>query len=111
MDAVELIRKLRVRLPKNTLIYLDPPYYNKGKELYMNYYRDVDHQNIAKEIIKNKKQKWIITYDDANLIRKLYDNSKKRRYPLPYSAGKQKQGNELMIFSDNLKILRLPSVK
>lgn len=105
MDAVELIKGLKKKWTTKTLIYLDPPYYNKGKELYMNYYLDKDHEEIAKEINKTKKQKWVITYDDADLIKKLYENNKKSDYPLYYSAGKPKQGKELIIFSDNLKAL------
>ncbi len=105
MDAVNLIKMLKRKLPSKTLIYLDPPYYNKGKELYLNYYLDDDHKKIAKRINKTKKQKWIITYDDAELIKSLYEKNKVRDYSLPYSAGKTKRGNELMIFSNNLKIL------
>ena len=106
IDAVELVKKLKNRLPSKTLIYLDPPYYNKGKELYLNYYLDQDHKNIAEEINKTKKQKWIITYDDAKLIKKLYKDNKKINYYLRYSAGNNKQGNEVIIFSNNLKPLQ-----
>ena len=31
----------------NTLIYFDPPYYEKGRELYMNFLQHKDHVNIA----------------------------------------------------------------
>jgi DNA adenine methylase len=106
LDAVKLIEMLKQKLPRKTLIYLDPPYYKKGKELYLNYYLDEDHIKIANEINKTKKQKWIITYDDADLIKKLYENNQMLNYSLPYSAGKSKKGNELMIFSDNLKMLK-----
>lgn len=107
-DAVELIRELKGKLPSKTLIYLDPPYYNKGKELYLNYYLDDDHRKIADEINQTKK-KWIITYDDADLIKKLYKKNKKLKYSLSYSAGKSKKGKELMIFSNNLNALN-PSI-
>ena len=46
-DAVSLVQRLKLILPPNTLVYLDPPYYIKGKGLYMNYYNDQDHQDIA----------------------------------------------------------------
>ena len=109
MDAVELIKMLKHKLPKKSLFYLDPPYYNKGKELYLNYYLDDDHKQIAKEINKAKKQKWIITYDDVELIKQLYNKNKQIDYSLVYSAGKSKKGKEIMIFSNNLKILNPPS--
>lgn len=110
IDAIELIKLLKQKLPKDTLIYLDPPYYNKGKELYLNHYVDSDHKKIAIEINKAKKQKWIITYDDAKLIKQLYKKNKNLKYSLSYSAGKSKKGNELMIFSDNLKVIKPLSI-
>lgn len=106
LDAVDLVKLLRNKLSNKTLFYLDPPYYNKGKELYLNYYLDDDHKQIAEEINRTKKQKWIITYDNEKLIKKLYKKNKKLSYSLSYSAGKSKKGKELMIFSDNLKILK-----
>ena len=110
LDAIELIRLLRDKLPSKTLFYLDPPYYNKGKELYLNHYIDKDHKEIAVEMKKTKKQRWVITYDNAGLIKKIYLNNKKIGYSLGYSAGKSKRGKELMIFSNNISILNTPSI-
>ena len=72
-DALKLIKMFRIKWPKKALIYLDPSYYNKGKEIYLNYYSDDDHKRISEEINKVKKQKWIITYDDTNLIKEVYN--------------------------------------
>lgn len=108
-DAVALVKTLRNKLPQKSLFYFDPPYYVKGKDLYLNYYKADDHQNIAKEISKVNKQKWIITYDDVRPIRKLYSDFRKKPFKLFYSAGgANKQGQELMIFSDNLYISNHP---
>ena len=62
MDAVELIRRYKRTPAAKTLVYLDPPYYVKGRDLYLNYYNDDDHRAIA-EAIKKYKGKWIISYD------------------------------------------------
>ena len=102
LDAIKLIKLLKNRLSNKTLFYLDPPYYKNGKKLYLNYYLGEDHKKILVEINTINKQKWIITYDDVEQIRKLYSNKKQINYNLTYSAGKSKKGNELMIFSDNL---------
>ena len=108
-DAVELVKNLRKTLPKKSLFYLDPPYYVKGKDLYLNYYDDNDHQNIATEISKVTNQKWIITYDDVSEIRKLYPSYRKKSFKLSYSAGSlSKEGKEIMIFSENIFIAKHP---
>lgn len=106
MDAVELVKSLKRTLPKKSLFYFDPPYYIKGKDLYLNYYQDNDHQEIAIQISKLNKQKWIVTYDSVPSISNLYTNFRQKKYHLNYSAGKASKGEELMIFSDNLFIAR-----
>ena len=60
MDAVALIKRYKRTPADKTFCYLDPPYYVKGQDLYLNYYRDKDHQDIAKAIKKFKGQ-WIIS--------------------------------------------------
>lgn len=104
-DAVELVKSLRKSLQQKSLFYFDPPYYVKGKDLYLNYYQDNDHQNIADEISKVSDQKWIITYDDVSQIRNLYSKYRNKTFKLSYSAGSvNKEGKEIMIFSDNIYI-------
>ena len=110
-DAVKLVKSLRNKLPQKTLFYFDPPYYIKGKDLYLNYYGAGDHQNIAAEISKVEKQKWIVTYDNVTPIRKLYDQYRQIKYSLNYSAAKAAKGEEVMIFSDNLYIAQHPILK
>ena len=107
-DAVELVKTLRKTLPTKSLFYFDPPYYLKGKDLYLNYYDDGDHRDIAKEVADIKKQKWIISYDNVKEIRRLYPDFRKIKYTLNYSAAKANTGEEIMIFSDNLSIGKYP---
>jgi DNA adenine methylase len=110
-DAVELVRSLKKELPQKTLIYFDPPYYVKGKDLYLNYYNDNDHQEIAKEISQLKRQKWIVTYDNVQPIKKLYNSFRQVKYSLNYSASQRTKGKEVMIFSDNIYIAKHPLLK
>lgn len=105
-DAVELVKTLRKTLPTKSLFYFDPPYYVKGKDLYLNYYQDSDHQEIADEIGKLNKQKWIVTYDCVPSIENLYTDFRQVKYNLNYSAAQPSKGEELMIFSDNLFIAK-----
>ncbi|MEK0370956.1 MAG: DNA adenine methylase [Nitrosopumilus sp.] len=108
-DAVQLVKSLRKTLQQKSLLYFDPPYYIRGKELYLNYYAENDHQEIAHEISKLSNQKWIITYDDVTPIRELYSDYRKKSFKLNYSAGSSnKQGQEIMIFSNNIYIPKHP---
>ena len=104
IDAVELVKQLKIQLNEKTLFYFDPPYYIKGKGLYMNYYTDNDHQEIANEISSIQDQKWVVSYDFVPFIAKLYSHYRTRPFDLNYSAAKVGKGKELMIFSPNIKI-------
>ena len=110
-DAVDLVKSLRKTLPEKCLFYFDPPYYVKGKDLYLNFYDDSDHKVIAAEIEKLNKQKWIVTYDNVQQINKIYKPYRKIKYSLNYSAAAASTGEELMIFSDNLIIGDLKQLK
>ena len=103
MDAVELIKRYK-RIPAaKTLVYLDPPYYVKGRDLYLNYYNDDDHKAIA-ETIKKYKGKWIISYDAVPFISNLYQDFRQKEYYLSYSAGNPSKGKEIMVYSEGMKI-------
>lgn len=99
LDAVKLIKKIKNRLPEKSLVYLDPPYYYKGKELYMNYYDYKDHKEISEIIKKLTKVKWVITYDNVGPINELYKGFDNYSYLLNYSAANSGKGKELIIFS------------
>ena len=74
LDALALVRSLRTRDCFRTLMYLDPPYFEKGRQLYLDYYKGSDHQNLANEILKDRQPfRWIVSYDNVSAIREIYD--------------------------------------
>ena len=105
-DAIDLVKSLKASLPSNTIFYFDPPYYVKGKELYLNYYEYKDHEALRNEINSISNPKWVVTYDNVQPIRDLYKTYRKKNFLLNYSAGNHNKGEEVMIFSDNLNILK-----
>ena len=110
MDAVALIKRYKKTPAAKTLCYLDPPYYVKGKDLYLNYYNDNDHREIAEAIMKYKGN-WIISYDAVDFIKNLYDGYRQTEYYLSYSAGNPSKGLELMVFSDGLILPEIEVVR
>lgn len=103
MDAVALIKRYTRPPAQKTLCYLDPPYYVKGQDLYLNYYRDDNHKDIA-EVIKKFKGQWIISYDAVDFISELYKEYRQKEYYLSYSARTRATGKEIMIYSNGLII-------
>ncbi len=55
----------------NLLVYLDPPYYQKGPSLYLNHYEKKDHIRLA-NIILSCNFNWVLSYDSHEEIQRLY---------------------------------------
>jgi len=104
LDAANLILTVLPNLPTKTLVYLDPPYYVKGKGLYQNHYTHEDHKAIAKQVQKEIKLPWIVSYDYAPEILEMYTKSRSIVYGLNYSAQDKYEGMEAMFFSKKLVI-------
>lgn len=104
-DSLHLLNRCSGLLPKNSLIYLDPPYYVKGKGLYRNYYEHDDHVAIARTIQrKSFKWPWIVSYDNIEEICAMYQLSRSLSYGLNYTAQRRYVGNEVMFFSQGLNV-------
>lgn len=101
-DAVKLIGSMKHPKEKS-FCYLDPPYYVKGKDLYLNYYNNDDHRAIA-ETLKKYKGEWIVSYDAVDFIKDLYQDYRQKEYYLSYSAGNPSKGKEIMVYSDGLVV-------
>lgn len=102
-DATQFIARVVPKLSKKSLIYLDPPYYSKGRRLYENHYQHDDHVVIAGRVAQIK-QNWIVSYDDTPEIRKLYRGYRKLPYQLSYSANDRYKGAEILFFGDDLAV-------
>lgn len=54
------------------LIYLDPPYFVKGNDLYQHGFSYEDHLRLS-EYLKSTSHSWVLSYDDCPEIRSLYE--------------------------------------
>lgn len=104
LDAVEYLRKEGPSWPKKTLVYLDPPYYQKGRDLYYNFYQHDDHANVAFATHNLSNVNWIVSYDDVQPINDLYTTYNSLHYSINYSAREKSRGTEAMFFSPGLII-------
>ena len=89
---------------ETTFVYFDPPYFEKGKQLYMNFFQLNDHIRIERTIRNHVNCDWIITYDDIMEIQNIYRNYSICKYDLNYSVSSKRKASELMIFKDGINI-------
>jgi len=103
-DALVFLKSIVERLDKaKTLLYLDPPYYVMGRELYLNNYTPSDHLKLS-QFIKSLPFMWVLSYDNVAKIREMYSDLKSLEVGFYYRANERKEGKELMFFSDRLAV-------
>jgi DNA adenine methylase len=104
LDAQHFLANVVPNLPDNTLLYLDPPYFEKGQHLYENAYTPEGHKAIARIVQTEVHHPWVVTYDECEQVRLFYSGRQYLSYGLRYSARRHRIGKEVMFLSDFLRI-------
>lgn len=98
-DVRVFLQKYLEKYINRAFVYLDPPYYDKGEELYKNYLVPKDHKMIC-EKIKQLPCPWMLTYDDAAAIYQMYQGYNCKKYDLIYSVANSGKKSEIMFISE-----------
>lgn len=75
--------------PAGCFIYLDPPYYEKGPELYKHSMTDADHVRLASSLSASRCR-WLLSYDDHPRVRELYDGCEFRDLHVTYTTARSR---------------------
>lgn len=102
-DALKFLDHVERKLPDNTFLCIDPPYFHKGSSLYTSFYKRDDHEKVADRIL-SLEAPWILTYDYCEEIHDLYATRRQFQYSLNYSVQEKRRGTELLIASKGLRI-------
>lgn len=105
LDALDVVQDVAQRTP-DAFVYLDPPYYTKGRSLYLNYYKHQDHERLAETLQGCRLRNWLISYDLVPEIQSIYNDSPENPntaiHTLNYSLKTVRKGRELLIKSSAL---------
>jgi DNA adenine methylase len=82
---------LIVDAPRECFIYLDPPYYKKGPELYKYPMEHADHVRLA-NLLRDTEATWVLSYDDHPAIRELYSWATIEEVRITYTCPTSKNG-------------------
>jgi len=104
LEALEFLRSHVTHMGGGkVMVYLDPPYYTMGPELYLNFYEADDHHALAQYLKHTIKHPWALSYDHAPEILALYENYWPHNVHLQYSIGMAKRGTEVLYVSHGLQ--------
>lgn len=109
LDALELLSEYSLDFPDRTLIYLDPPYYVKGSQLYRNFYDAGDHMAIAR-CVQSMHFPVLVSYDDCEEIRTIYEGTASSKFSLHYSTHLARPKASEVLFYANLELPHPPAM-
>ena len=91
---------------EDSFVYLDPPYYEKGPQLYRYSMDEEDHHLLA-VLLRKSPANWVLSYDDHPEIRRLYSWAQIKpitiRYVMGYVSAETRPKNQ--------EVLILPQAK
>lgn len=64
-------RDVLAEVDASSLVYLDPPYYVKGGQLYAHNMSEAEHEELAR-LLHDTPADWRLSYDDCHKVRELY---------------------------------------
>lgn len=102
-DCFDLFSCPEVRNLRKTFVFFDPPYVDKGAQLYKSSFKESDHVALSEKILKCNRN-WIVTYDQSPLIAKLYNKCRIGTWDVTYATSTKRGVSEYVIFKDTLKI-------
>ncbi len=87
---------------QGNFVYLDPPYIQKGAELYLDTLTLNDHARLAR--VLTQRTGWLLTYDVNRMVRTWYAGHRRAIFSIRHVAGRQHLGREYMLFAPGLKL-------
>ncbi len=104
LDAIDFIKAIE-SIPR-LFVYLDPPYFVKGRELYLNHYAPDDHRALARFIKERSGLLWVMSYDRTADTVRMYRTFRQVQFSLSYSATIRRKGREILILARGLRFPR-----
>lgn len=102
-DAETFLGRVGGPIPANSVLYIDPPYYEKGSQLYRNSYKRGDHERIAAKLAELSAP-WFLTYDNVEPIQELYRAYSSVELDIGYSVQTKRRGSELLVVAPGLML-------
>ena len=110
IDAMDLLTDPALDIGRKSLVYLDPPYYEKGSQLYRNHYQPNDHLQIANTVM-NIETPWLVTYDNCTEINTLYQQAQGVEFSLHYSTHMLRPKATEAMFYGNIELHTAPTLR
>lgn len=103
-ESIRFLEEIFNKNDERSFLFLDPPYYVQGENLYYNFYNDDDHNKLSQLLKAHQSSNWFLTYDNSERIKALYEDCRIAYLPMTYTLQTKTKTKEVMVFSENLHI-------
>lgn len=103
LDAIDFLKKNES--PKSdSFFYLDPPYYHKAAELYLNAYEHSDHEKLRDFLFDQfHDHYWLLSYDHCPEVLELYRHNHHGSFHTHHALANKGRKQEFITMSDRTK--------
>lgn len=91
---------------RSAFVYLDPPYFAKGRDLYLSFYAADDHRAVSRFILSTEGLMWVMSYDNVPEVARLYRTRRCIPFSLSYTARERRSGAEILIVGKGVRFPR-----
>jgi DNA adenine methylase len=104
MDALRFLKKHSPD-KHSSITYLDPPYYHKASELYLNAYTHTDHERLRDFLLREYHDHyWILSYDLCSEVLELYRHHQYTTIHCHHALANNGRRREFVTVSDRLRL-------
>lgn len=102
-NGVDIIERY---LDRRNFIYADPPYLQRGSDLYLNAMTWQDHEALA-SALTGSRARWMVTYDHDERVHQLYWKQRRARFYMAHTAAQPHVGMEIAVFGNAVQLASL----
>lgn len=102
-DFIETALRPMATGGERLLANFDPPYVEKGPELYQNSFDEGDHRALAR-MIASCDFPWVVTYDAVPLVDEMYAGFARYDLEVGYSAARVRREREILVASPSVTV-------
>lgn len=111
MDAITFLRRAAAS-QEDCFVYLDPPYYHKASELYLNAYTHRDHEALRDFLLDEfHDESWVLSYDLCPEILELYKQHQHTTIHTHHALANKGRRREFITLADKLKFPSKAAIK
>lgn len=96
-QSISRLKRLRCYKDRTVWMYLDPPYFGWGDNLYLCSFSQSEHKRLARRLMEERELPWVLSYDDTEDARSIYEELQPSVIEVNYFIHSHREARELVL--------------